>query len=177
MLFISRLKRPWSCFPSFFLLPSYFHSVVQRVQVSFSLSVWWWSFLYSSEYSGQSHDCCSLDGLDPFSNFKFFMLSFKAFDNYSDKADFMSFYQDSTISSLTGNTIKSVDQFLYLISYTSSSESNFNIREVKAWLAIDRLATIQKSHIYDKKKKIIPSCSRISCIARFHHLEFNETSG
>ena len=31
ILFISRLKRPWSCFSSVFLLPSFCHSVIYRV--------------------------------------------------------------------------------------------------------------------------------------------------
>ena len=50
--------------------------------------------------------------------------------------------QDGAISSLSGGSIKLVDQFIYLGSNISSTESDVNIRLGKAWSAIDWLTTI-----------------------------------
>ena len=59
--------------------------------------------------------------------------------------------QDGAISSLSCNLLKSVDQFIYLDSNISSRESDVNIRKGNAWAATDRLLTIWKSNLSDKK--------------------------
>ena len=52
-----------------------------------------------------------------------------------DKTKCMSFNQDGAISSLNGKPLK-LDQFIYLSSNISSTESDVNIG--KAWTTIDR---------------------------------------
>ena len=56
-------------------------------------------------------------------------------------------------SKKTQETQESVDQFTYLDSSISSTESDANIRHVKTWTAIDRLLIILKSDISDKIKR------------------------
>ena len=70
----------------------------------------------------------------------------------SDKTEFMCFNQDSVISLLDGKPLKLVDEFTYLGSNISSTESDVNIVIGKAWTAIDRLMIIWKSDISDKIK-------------------------
>ena len=71
----------------------------------------------------------------------------------SDKTEFMCFKQDGDISTLDGKPLKLVDQFTYLGSNISSTESDVNIRIGKAWTAIDRLSIIWKSDLSDKIKR------------------------
>ena len=70
----------------------------------------------------------------------------------------MCFNQDGTTSSLNEKPLKSVDQFLYLGSNISSTESDVNICTGKAWTAFDRLSTKWKSDVSDKTG-ILPGCS------------------
>ena len=70
----------------------------------------------------------------------------------SDKIDFKCFNQDGIISSLTGKPLKFVNQFIYLGSHISSTESDVNIRVGKTWSAIDWLTTIQESDSSDEIK-------------------------
>ena len=69
----------------------------------------------------------------------------------SDKTEFMCFKQVGVMS-LKCNPQKSVDQFIYLGSNISSTESNINIRVRKTWTAIDKLSTMWKSDRSDKIK-------------------------
>ena len=55
----------------------------------------------------------------------------------SDKTEFMHFNQDSDIASLNDKTMKLVNQFTYLDSIISSTESDINIRINKVWTDID----------------------------------------
>ena len=52
------------------------------------------------------------------------------------------------ISSLNGKPLKLVDQFIYLSSNISSTESNVNIFIGKTRTAIDRLLIIQKPDLW-----------------------------
>ena len=70
----------------------------------------------------------------------------------SDKTRFMCFNKDGAISSLNGKPLKFVDQFIYLSSNISSTESNVNICIGKVRTAIDRLLIIWKSDLSDKIK-------------------------
>ena len=64
----------------------------------------------------------------------------------------MCFNQDGVISTLNVKPLKLVDQFIYLSSNISSTESDVNICMGKAQITIDRLTTILKSDISDKIK-------------------------
>ena len=57
----------------------------------------------------------------------------------SYKTEFMCFNQDGAICSLNDKLLKLVDQFTYLGSNISSTESDVNTRVGKAWTAIYRL--------------------------------------
>ena len=61
----------------------------------------------------------------------------------SNKTEFVCFKQDCAISSFHGKLLKSVDQFTYLNSNISSTESNLNIS--KSGAKISRLSAIWKS--------------------------------
>ena len=54
--------------------------------------------------------------------------------------------------SRNGSPLKLVDNFIYLGSSISSTETDINTRLAKAWAAIDRLLVIWKSDRTDKKK-------------------------
>ena len=51
----------------------------------------------------------------------------------------MCFKLDGTIVILSGKSLKLVDQYAYLVSNISSTESNYYISQAKAWAAIDML--------------------------------------
>ena len=55
---------------------------------------------------------------------------------------YMNINKTGAISTLSGKPLKFVDQFTYLRSNISSTESDVNIHLVKAWNAIDRLLII-----------------------------------
>ena len=59
----------------------------------------------------------------------------------------MCFKQDGDISTLDGKFLKLVDQFTYLVSNISSTESDVNICIGKEWTAIDRLLIIWNSDL------------------------------
>ena len=63
------------------------------------------------------------------------------------------FKQKETISSLSGKPLKLVDQFTYLDSNISSTESAVNIHLAKACDAIGRLSITWKSDLSDKIKQ------------------------
>ena len=62
----------------------------------------------------------------------------------------MRFNRKGDISTLNISPLKLVDKFTYLGSSVSSTESDVNIRQAKAWTAIDRLSIIWKSDLSDK---------------------------
>ena len=68
----------------------------------------------------------------------------------SDETDIVCFNQDSAISSLIGKPLKLVDQFMYLSSNISSTESSVNMCLDKAWTAICELTPIWKSDLFDE---------------------------
>ena len=68
----------------------------------------------------------------------------------SDKTEFMYFKQEGAIFTLNGKLLKFVDQFIYLDSNISSTESDVNICIGKAWTTINRLLNIWKSNLSDK---------------------------
>ena len=61
--------------------------------------------------------------------------------------------QKGTIPKLNSYPLKLVKQFTYLGRNISPTESDINIRLMKAWTAIDRLSIIQKSDLSDKIKQ------------------------
>ena len=62
----------------------------------------------------------------------------------------MCFAQDGAISTLNGKALKLVDQFMYLNSNISSTESDVIIHIGKVWTAIDRLFIIRELDLSDK---------------------------
>ena len=64
----------------------------------------------------------------------------------------MSFNQTCNISTLSGSTLKLDDNFTYLGSSVSSTETDINTRLAKAWATNDRLSVIWKSELTDKMK-------------------------
>ena len=60
----------------------------------------------------------------------------------SDKTEYMCFNQEGDISTLKSGSLKLVDKFTYLCISVSSTESDINMRQAKAWTAIDRLSII-----------------------------------
>ena len=60
----------------------------------------------------------------------------------ANKTDYMSFKQKGAISILSGEHLKIVDQFMYLSSNISSTESGVIICFVKVWNNIDKLLII-----------------------------------
>ena len=74
----------------------------------------------------------------------------------------MCFNQDSAIFSLNGKLLKLVDQFIFLDSNISSTESDANILMEKAKTAIDSLTTIWKSDFAHKIKWDFFQTKRVS---------------
>ena len=64
----------------------------------------------------------------------------------------MCFNQRGNISTLNDTSLKLVDKFIYLGSSVSSTETDINMRLVKAWTAIDSLSVLWKSDLTDKIK-------------------------
>ena len=64
----------------------------------------------------------------------------------------MCFEWEGAISTLSDNSLKLVDKFIYLGSSVSSIESHVSVCLAKAWTAIDRLLIIWKSDLSDKIK-------------------------
>ena len=100
MLFISRLKRPWSCFSTHFcflvfaillsivLSVLFLMAIISPLLWFFHTSVSWWSFTrvqviasfrYPSQYFSRSQQCCSLDGHNLSSDFQLFQSPFQIF--------------------------------------------------------------------------------------------------
>ena len=69
------------------------------------------------------------------------------------KTEYMRFNQTGNISTLNGSPLKLVDKFTYLGSCVSSTETDINTRQAKAWTAIDSFPVIKKSDLIDKMKR------------------------
>ena len=65
----------------------------------------------------------------------------------------MCFKKKGDISTLDGKSLKPVEQFTYLGSNISSTESDVNTRIGKAWAATNKLSVIWKSDLTDKLKR------------------------
>ena len=63
------------------------------------------------------------------------------------------FKWEGAISTLTSKPLKLVDKFTHLGSNTSSTESNVNMCQLKAWTSINRLSIIWKFDLSDKIKR------------------------
>ena len=61
-------------------------------------------------------------------------------------------FQRGNISTLNSSSLKLVDKFTYLGSSVSSTETDINTSQAKAWTAIDRLSVIWKSDLTDNIK-------------------------
>ena len=68
------------------------------------------------------------------------------------KTEYICYNQTGDISTLDGTSLKLVDKFPYLGSSVSSTKKDIDIRQRKAWTAIDRLSIIWKSDLTDKMK-------------------------
>ena len=66
--------------------------------------------------------------------------------------EYISFKQKTAIYTLNGKLLKLVDQFTYLSSNISFTESDVNIHLTNKWNAIERLSIIWKSELSDKIK-------------------------
>ena len=67
----------------------------------------------------------------------------------------MCFKEKRVIFISNGRPLKLVDKFAYLSSKISSTESNINIRQAKAWTAIDRLSIMWKSDFFQAVPKVV----------------------
>ena len=70
----------------------------------------------------------------------------------ANKMEYMYFNQTGNIAILNGSSLKLVDEFTYLGSSVSSTETNIKTQQAKAWTAINRLSVIWKSDLTDKIK-------------------------
>ena len=86
----------------------------------------------------------------------------------ADKTEYMCFNQECDISTLNGDSPKSVDKFTYLGSSISSTESEIVMRLAKAWNAIDTLSIISKS---------LTSSSCVNSTIWMHHMEADKAYG
>ena len=91
--------------------------------------------------------------------------------------EFMRFKQEGAISILSGKPLKLVDQFTYLNSNISSTETDVNICQTKAWTAIDRLSIIWNLNSNRIKQVLFSSCGCVSTAVWVHHLDANKTHG
>ena len=69
------------------------------------------------------------------------------------KMEYMCLNQTGDISTLGGSSLKLVDKFTYIGSGVSSTETDIDTRQAKAWTAIDWLSVIWKSDPTDKMKR------------------------
>ena len=72
---------------------------------------------------------------------------------HADKTEYMCYKQDGQITSSSGKDLKKVDQFTYLGSNISSTESDVNIRIGKAWATVNKLTKIWKSTLPARMKR------------------------
>ena len=70
----------------------------------------------------------------------------------ANKTKYMCFKQEA-ISTISSESLKLVDKFIYFDSSVSSTESDVNICLAKVWIATDSLSIILKSDLSDKIKR------------------------
>ena len=80
------------------------------------------------------------------------------------KTEYICYNQTGDISTLYGTSLKLVDKFTYLGSSVSSTETDIDTWQTKAWTAIDRLSIIWKSDLTDKMKRIFFQAAVISIL-------------
>ena len=68
------------------------------------------------------------------------------------KKEYICFNQTGNISTLSGSSLKQVDNFTYLRSSILSTEKDIYMRLAKTWTATDRLSVMWKSDLTDKIK-------------------------
>ena len=71
----------------------------------------------------------------------------------SSKTEHISFNQQGTIQTTSGETIKSVESFTYLGSEISSTQNDMKIRIAKAWAALNKMDIVWKSDLPDDLKR------------------------
>ena len=86
----------------------------------------------------------------------------------ANETELMHFKQKGTISTLSGKPLKSADQFRYIGSNISSTESDVNICLVKVCNAIHKLLIIWKCNLSDKMR-FLPS--RVHTTMWMHHMD------
>ena len=69
------------------------------------------------------------------------------------KTEYMCFNQTGDISTIGGSSLKLVDKFTYPGSSVSSTETDIDKRQTKAWTAINSISVIWKSDLTDKIKR------------------------
>ena len=70
-----------------------------------------------------------------------------------NKTEYLWIKLEGVISILGGKPLKSVDKFIYFSSNILSTESEVDIRLVKAWAVINKLLIIRKSNLFDWIKR------------------------
>ena len=71
----------------------------------------------------------------------------------ASKTEHMNFNQEGTIKTKAGNSIKSIEYFIYLGGESNSTEKDFKIRIAKAWAALNKMNSVWKSNLSDKLKR------------------------
>ena len=86
----------------------------------------------------------------------------------------MYFKQRGDISTVNGIPLKLVDKFTYIGSSVSSTETDIDTRQAKAWTANDRLSVIWKSDLTDKmKRRFLPSSGRVDTATWMYYMDVN----
>ena len=75
-------------------------------------------------------------------------------------------FKQGVLSNLRDKPLKLVDQFTYLGSNISSTESDVNIDKEKEWIAIDRLSIKWKSGLAEKRKRDFLQVLLYGCTTR-----------
>ena len=86
-------------------------------------------------------------------------------------------FKYGAIFSLNDKPLKLVEQFTYLGSNISATESDANIYIGKAWTVIYRLTAIRQSDHFDKIKWIFFQAIAMSVLISSHQLDFDEMPG
>ena len=73
-----------------------------------------------------------------------------AFMSMQTKRSTHALIKKQEISTLNGGSLKLLDEYIYPGSSISSTEIEINMRQAKAWTAVDRLSIIWKSDLSDK---------------------------
>ena len=71
----------------------------------------------------------------------------------ASKTEHINFNQEGTIKTKSGNSIKAVENFIYLGSESNSTEKELKICIDKAWAALNKMNSVWKSNLPDKLKR------------------------